>query len=171
MRPLFSLSAPWSGRALLITGLLCLTASALVAREAFRHQQLERQTSRTEQQLAERQRLLRQLQEAQLRQQRQSHQLAAIPPAIRLMDSVGSALSPEIALLSLDINPAQRDVRLTVNATSLAALLAFSERLQQLPAHVVLENHRPSASDDPEWSVSASLDVHFTAEEPDARSG
>nr|WP_159466094.1 hypothetical protein [Scandinavium goeteborgense] len=169
MRPLFALSAPWSGRTLLITGLLCLPACGLVAREALRHQQLERQISQVEQQLAGRQHLLRQIQEAQQRQQRQSHQLAAIPPAIRLMDSVGSALSPDIALLSLDIDPLQRDVRLAVNATSLTALLAFSERLQQLPAHVMLENHRPSAKDDLNWPIGASIDVHFTAEDTDAR--
>ncbi|HEY3983134.1 hypothetical protein [Cedecea sp.] len=165
MTPLFSPSAPWAGRALLLTGLLLLPVAGVVIREALHHQHLEYQISQTEQRFADHQRTLRRLQEAQQRRQRQSHQLEAIPPAIRMMDSVGSALSPEIALLSIDITPMGRDVRLTVNATSLNTLLAFSERLQQLPARVVLENHRPSTNDDPDWPLVASLDVHFSAEE------
>lgn len=168
MTPLFSPSAPWAKRVLLFTGLLCLPVAGLVIRETFQHQHLEHHIARITQRLADRHQLLRQLQHAQQRRQRQSHQLEAIPPAIRLMDSVGSALSPEISLLSIDINPTTRDVRLSVNATSLRTLLAFSERLQQLPAQVKLENHRPAANSDPDWPLSASLDVHFNAEEQHA---
>lgn len=168
MTPLFSPSAPWARRTLLLTGLLCLPVTGLVIRETFQHQRLERQITQAEQQFVDHQRMLRKLQDAQQLRQRQSHQLEAIPPAIRLMDSVGSALSPDISLLSIDINTAQRDVRLTVNATNLNALLAFSQRLQQLPAQVVLENHRPSANKDPSWPLSASLDVHFIAEKKHA---
>lgn len=168
MTPLFSPSAPWASRTLLLTGLLCLPLAGLMIRETFQHQHLERQIAQAEQQFADHQRMLRQLQDAQQRRQRESHQLEAIPPAIRLMDSVGSALSPDISLLSIDINAPQRDVRLAVNASNLNALLAFSERLQQLPAQVVLENHRPSANKDPGWPLSASLDVHFTAEKKHA---
>lgn len=164
MTPLFSPSAPWASRTLLLTGLICLPVTGIVIRETFQHQHLERQIIHAEQQVADRQLMLRQLQDAQQRRQRQSDQLEAIPPAIRLMDSVGSVLSPDISVLSVDINTPQRDVHLKVNATNLNALLAFSERLQQLPTQVVLENHRPSANKDPAWPLSASLDVHFTVE-------
>lgn len=168
MKPRFSPSAPWASRVLLFTALLSLPIAGLLTREALNQQAVTQKIARAEQQLSQRQQLLNKLHEAQKRRARQSHQLNAIPPAIRLMDSVGSAMSAEIALLNIDINPSQRDVRLTVNATSLPALLAFSERLQQLPAHVVLENHRPSSGEASGWPLAASLDVHFVAEEANA---
>lgn len=171
MTPLFSPLAPWATRTLLLTGMICVPVAGLVIGETIKHQHFGRQIIFAEQRVADHQRILRQLQDAQQHRQRQSHQLEAIPPAIRFMDSVGSALSPDISLLSLDINPDQRDVRLTVNTTSLNTLLAFSERLQQLPAHVVLENHRPSVIKDPNWPLSATLDVHFPPEERHAFGG
>ncbi|SNY65724.1 hypothetical protein [Enterobacter sp. CC120223-11] len=168
MRPLFSPTAPWASRAVILAALVSLPIVGLITREAVHQQALTQKVTRAEQQLRQRQQMLDKLHETQKRRARQSHQLNAIPPAIRLMDSVGSAMSPEIALLNIDINPSQRDVRLTVNATSLPALLAFSERLQQLPAQVVLENHRPSSSEASGWPLAASLDVHFVTEEAHA---
>lgn len=168
MTPLFSPGPPWAGRALLLTTLICLPIAGVVMRETLHQQRLELQITQAEQKLAAHQRIQRQLQEAQLRRQRQSHQLTAIPTAIRLMDSVGSELSPDISLLSINIDSAKRDVQLTVKATSLNTLLAFSERLQQLPAHVALQNHRPTASSDTGWAIRASLDVSFHAEDQHA---
>jgi len=164
MTPLFSPSAPWSSRALLLTGLLCLPVAGLILRETLQHQQIDGQIILAKQQLSDHQRMLRLLQDAQERRLRQSRQAAAIPPAIRLMDSIGSVLTPDISLVSVDINASGLDVRLAVNATDLNALLAFSDRLQQLPARVVLENHRASNNNNPGWPLSASLEVHFSAE-------
>lgn len=168
MTPLFSSAPPWAGRVLLLTLLVCLPVAGVVMRETSQQQHLELQIMQAEQKLAVHQRIQRQLKEAQQRRQRQSHQLAAVPTAIRLMDSVGSELSPDISLLSIDIDPAKRDVHLTVKATSLNTLLAFSERLQQLPAHVALQNHRPTANNDNGWAIRASLDVSFSAEDKHA---
>jgi len=165
MTPLFSPAPPWAGRTLLLTGLLCLPVAGLVMRETLHQRHLEYQLTQAEQQLAAHQRIQQQLQATQLRRQRQSHQLTAIPPAIRMMDRVGSELSSEIALLSINIVPEKRDVHLTVKATSLNALMAFSQRLQQLPAHVALQNHRPTESTENGWAVSATLDVSFSAED------
>lgn len=171
MTPLFSPTTLWARRTLLLTGLISLPLAGLITWEMLQHQHLAQQITLAEQQFSDHQRVLHQLQDAQQRRQRQSQQLEAIPPAIRLMDSVGSVLTPDISLLSIDINSAKHDVRLTVNASNLNALLAFSERLQQLPAQVVLENHRPSANKDLGWPLSASLDVHFTAEKKHASGG
>lgn len=165
MTPLFSPVPPWAGRALLLAGLLVLPVAGLVMRETLLQQHLEYQLKQAEQQLDSHHRLQRQLKDTELRRQRQSHQLAAIPPAIRMMDSVGSELSSEIALLSLNIDPEKRDVHLTVEASSLNALMAFSQRLQQLPAQVALQNHRPTESNENGWAVRATLDVSFSAED------
>lgn len=168
MTPLFSPCAPWATRTLLLIGLVCLPLTGLIVHEAFKHQQLGQQTVQAEQRYAEHQRILHQLQEAQLRRQRLSEQLETSPPVIRIMDSIGSVLSPNIALLNVDIDAARQEVRLTVNASSLDTLLAFSERLQKLPSNVVLESHQPSANNDSKWPLSASLNVRFGLEGYDA---
>ena len=164
MTPLFTRSSPWASRTLLITGLLCLPLTAVVVYGLFGHRHIELETSQVQQQLAKRQQVMRQLREAEQRRLRQSQQLQAVPPAIKLLDNIGSVLTPDIALLSIDVIASKVDARLTVNAGNLDALLAFSERLQQLPAHVVLENHRQSAQGDPAWPINAVLDVKVTTE-------
>lgn len=168
MTPLFTRNSPWASRALLLTGLLCVPLAVTVTYGLLQHQHLELQTSRAQQQLAERQQVLRQLREAEQRRLRLSQQLQAVPPAIKLLDNIGSVLTPDIALLSIEVTASKYDARLTVAASNLDALLAFSERLQQLPARVVLENHRQSAQGDPAWLINAVLDVNVTAEEQHA---
>ncbi|WP_313654407.1 hypothetical protein [Pantoea sp.] len=164
MTPLFSPAPPWAARALLLSGLLCLPLAGAIVRETLRQQHLQSQITQAEQQLADHQHLQRQLQATQQRRQRQSHQLTATPPAIRMMDNIGQALSPEIALLSLSLDPEKRDAHLTVKATSLNALMAFSQRLQQLPAHVALQNHRYLENNENGWAIGATLDVSFSEE-------
>ncbi|HCM9225815.1 hypothetical protein L8P91_17660 [Enterobacter bugandensis] len=164
MTPLFTRSSPWAARTLLLTGLLCLPLTGAVMYGLFEHQRLELETSQVQQQLAQRQQVLRKLREVEQRRLRQAQQLQAVPPAIKLLDNIGSVLTPDIALLSIDVIASKGDARLTVNAGNLDALLAFSERLQQLPAHVVLENHRQSAQGDPAWPINAVLDVKVTTE-------
>lgn len=164
MTPLFSPSAPWATRVLLLTCMFSLPIAGLVIREILQHQRLKPQIAQVTKILADREIMLRQQQEAHQRRMRHSHQLEAVPLAIRLMDSVASVLSPEISLLSIDIDATARDVRLSVNVISLKSLLTFSERLQKLPAHVKLENHRPATDNVPGWPLNASLEVHFNAE-------
>lgn len=165
MKPLFTLNPPWALRTLLLTGLLCLPIASTVIYDLAQQQRLATRTSQAQQQLKVHQQMLRQLREAERRRLRHSQQLQAVPPAVKQLDSIGIALTPDIALLSIDVTASKRDARLIVNASNLEALLAFSERLQQLPARVVLNNHRQSAKGDSTWPVNAAIDVYFTGEE------
>ena len=103
MTPLFTRSSPWAVRTLLLTGLLCLPLTGAVMYGLFEHQRLELETSQVQQQLAQRQQVLRKLREAEQRRLRQAQQLQAVPPAIKLLDNIGSVLTPDIALLSIDV--------------------------------------------------------------------
>ena len=121
MTPLFTRSSPWAVRTLLLTGLLCLPLTGAVMYGLFEHQRLELETSQVQQQLAQRQQVLRKLREAEQRRLRQAQQLQAVPPAIKLLDNIGSVLTPDIALLSIDVIASKGDARLTVNAGNLDA--------------------------------------------------
>jgi hypothetical protein len=171
MTPLFSSRAPWARRALILTGLLCLPVSAMVTHEVVHQQRLEEQSARLQQQLTARQQVVRQMREAHQRRLRQHHQLETTPPAIHMLDNIGNTLTPDIALLGVEISTDKQDARLTVSSTSLDALLAFSERLQKLPAHVVLENHRQSTKNDAGWPINAVIGVHFPGEKRDETPG
>ena len=164
MTPLFSDSAPWSPRLLLVTGLVCLPISWLLVQETLYQRQVEAHTRQVHQQLETRKATLKRLQEMQQHRLKQAERLKSVPPAIELMDRISSVMQPDAILQAIDIHPAQREVRLNVNASSLDAVLALSERLQQLPARVVLESHRTSAEAMPAWPVIATLTVQFVQE-------
>jgi General secretion pathway protein L (GspL). len=164
MTPLFSDSAPWSPRLLLVTGLVCLPIAWLLVQETFYQRQVEEHTLQVRQQLDTRKATLKRLQELQQHRLKQAERLKSVPPAVALMDRVASVMQSDVILQAIDIHPAQREVRLNVNASSLDAVLALSERLQKLPARVVLESHRTSGDATPAWPVIASLTVQFLQE-------
>ncbi len=100
MRPLFSLTAPWASRAVILTALASLPIVGLMTREAVHQQALTQKVTRAEQQLRQRQLML----DKAARKRRSVAHVSHIssmpfPRPFRLMDSVGSAMSPEIALL------------------------------------------------------------------------
>lgn len=80
---------------------------------------------------------------------------------ISMLNPVAQLLSPDIAIVSLDANPDKKVITLEVNTTSLAALLDFSARLEQIPAEVELRNHTPTKQANDKWAVNSTLMINF----------
>ncbi|MEG3130402.1 hypothetical protein SC171_21945 [Pantoea cypripedii] len=167
MTPRFSPTPPWARYLLLITGLLCLPVAGLIVHDSTRQQQLTLETEQMQQQLHTQQQALRTLREAQQRLMRQQQQQQTTSPSLVMLEKIGSVMRPDVVLRTADVNPGQQTVRLEVSGKSLAAVLDFSQNLQQLPAKVVLDNHRQATDKSPEWPVLAVLDVNFHPEKGD----
>lgn len=164
MTPRFSLTPPWARYVLLATTLTSLTLTGLILHERSTQQQLALETNEAQQTLQTQQQALRKLREAQQKILRQQQKQQTTAQALVMLEDIGKVLHPGVALRAADVTPSRHSIRLEVSAKSLAALMEFSQALQTLPAHVVLENHRDAAEETPEWPVTAALDVSFQEE-------
>lgn len=164
MKPLFTPYAPWAQRTLLLTGLVCLPVLGMLGHEYQQQRLLAGQIVQAQKKNATLQNALRKMREAGQRRRLRAQQLEAAPSAVLMLDDIGSVLTPDVAILSIDIAPARHECRLTMNAKSLDALLAFSEQLQMISANVVLEKHLPSRDSNSEWPVGAAITLYFHQE-------
>lgn len=161
MIPLFSPRAPWAHMVLLWSGFLCLPLSGVVVNEIITQRQLSEALKYTYQDLDAYNRAKRQLHEAELRRQLLDQKKLVTPTVLKMMDKIGSLLTPELALITVEVDASKKNVRLNVKAKTLNTLLVFSEQLQKISTNVALNNHQEVRDKDPVWPVSAMLEVYF----------
>lgn len=80
---------------------------------------------------------------------------------ISMLNPIAQVLTPDIAIVSLNAEPDKKSVTLDVSTKSLAALLDFSARLEQIPARVELKNHTPAKNATDKWAVNSTLMIFF----------
>ena len=75
---------------------------------------------------------------------------------------LAQALRSDIALLSLELAPGERRMRLAVLSESLDTLLDFVTRLEHLPARVSLERHQSENTLPEPWKIRAQLTLEYS---------
>ena len=88
-------------------------------------------------------------------QQQEPQQLAGLA-------LIGQALSKDIALMSLQVDARQQQMRVEVVAHSLDSLLDFVSRLQDTRARVGLEHHHTETSLTEPWKIRATLNLEYS---------
>ena len=164
MTPRFFPRPPLAHWVLLLATLATLPPLGLIITAENQRRQITQQIDQSHQQLQENERQLRRARSAQQRKLKQRNKQHSAPPVVAMLDRLGQAATPDVAIISADVNPQKNVIRLTLRVTSLTTLFAWSERLQQLPVRVTLENHHPSPEKTTDWPVSAVLSLYFQGE-------
>ncbi|MBE5254498.1 hypothetical protein [Mixta mediterraneensis] len=164
MTPRFTPHPPWAFRTVFLACLISLPLMGLIARDSMDQRQLTVETQQMQHKLQMQQRVLHALREAQHRLMQRMRQQQSSPPVLAMLDGIANALQPQIAIRSVEVDRHQQQVRLLVDASSFDALLAFNQRLETLPAKVLLENHRKTAEKNAPLPVNAAIQVNFQQE-------
>lgn len=149
---------PWALRISLATIMLCLSLLPCVIYSLHDLQNLMAKYEVTQRQLQEHKHAARIIQEKLQRQKKLQH---ATPGALQMLFKLGAALTDDVAILTLDASLQKQEVRLDISATSLAAVLDFTARLQNIPVLVELQNHHVAKEKESGWPIRATVNIRF----------
>lgn len=162
MNSTWGASRTWALRILFFTLLLSLPLLVEIGNGWLKYQAFTEMYEITQKKLQAHQQAARKIHEKLTKQRRLKRTLI---PELQQTFPIGAALSNEVSLLMLSFNFEKREARLEVAARSLPTLLDFTERLQQIPAQVNLQNHRLDQTAEDGWPIKATLNIHLFAED------